>query len=299
MGDLLGSRLLGLTGLLTPKHPYHHRAEVTHFLAWLDGKLVGRISAAINRPFNDYYKTRTGFFGFWDVMDNYEVAAVLLDHARDWVKDRGMTVLRGPGDYSNATHERQGVLIEGFEYPPTVELTHNPPYYAEFLERFGFRKAKDYYAYTMDVQTPVPPRLEKLAEQVRQRRDIETRPAVYKDLDNEVKLIVKIYNDSWSQNWGFLPITGEEAAMLANSLRLIVDTNLVQFAFVGRGARGGAGGFPRPQHRPTTALALVRRFRLRASVQATIYAPSHPPYAADVLWHPARIPQPGDRRTVI
>jgi len=247
-GDLLGNRLLGLVGLLTQEHPYHRYAEVTHFLAWRDGEVVGRVSAAINHRFNEYYDTHIGFFGFWDVIEDYAVANALLDRACDWVKDRGMQVIRGPGEYSNATHERQGVLVDGFEYPPTVELTHNPPYYGEFLEQYGFRKAKDYYAYTMDVQTPPPLRLQRLADQVRQRRDIETRPLIFKDLHNEVRLIVKIYNEGWAQNWGFLPMTDEEANLLANSLRLIVDPGLVHFAFVRGEPAAVLGAFPDPNY---------------------------------------------------
>ncbi len=161
-GDMLGNRLLGLVGLLTRAHPYHQHAEVTHFLASRDGKPVGRISAAINKRFNDHYDARIGFFGFFEVIQDYEVARALLDQARAWVKSRGMTVLRGPGEYSNATHERQGILIDGFQYPPTVELTHNPPFYGEFLERYRFGKAKDYHAYIFDVQIPTPPRLARL-----------------------------------------------------------------------------------------------------------------------------------------
>lgn len=247
-GDLLGNRLLGLVGLLTQEHPYHRHAEVTHFLAWRGGKAVGRISAAINHRFNEHYDTRIGFFGFWDVIEDYAIASALLDRACDWVKNRGMQVIRGPGEYSNATHERQGVLVDGFEYPPTVELTHNPPYYGKFLEQYGFRKAKDYYAYTMDIQTPLPLRLQRLADQVRTRRDIETRPLIFKDLHNEVRLIVKIYNEAWAKNWGFLPITDEEAILLANSLRLIVDPGLVQFAFVQGELAAVLGAFPDPNY---------------------------------------------------
>ena len=267
-GDLLGNRLLGLVGLLTEKHPYHKHAEVTHFLAWRDGKAVGRVSAAINRRFNEYHGTKIGFFGFWDVIEDYDVAKALLDRARDWVKDRGMEVMRGPGEYSTATHERQGVLIDGFEYPPTVELTHNPPYYGQFLERYGFGKAKDYHAYIMDVPTPPPPRLTRLAAQVRRRRDIETRPLILKKLRDEVHLIVKIYNDSWAKNWGFLPITDEEAMMLADSLRLIVDPGLVQFAFVKGEPAAVLGAFPdpnyafRPRWRWYGDSDLIRLFRL-------------------------------------
>lgn len=245
-GDLLGNRLLGLVGLLSREHPYHQHAEVTHFLAWQDGEPVGRISAAINKRFNDYYGARIGFFGFFEVINDYEVARALLNKARVWVEGRGMTVMRGPGEYSNATHERQGILIEGFQYPPTVELTHNPPFYSEFLERYGFRKAMDYYAYTADIQTPTPPRLTRLMEQVRLRRDIETRPLVLKNMLSEVRLIVKIYNEAWAQNWGFLPITDEEAVALANSLRLVADPGLIRFAFVQGEPAAVLGAFPDP-----------------------------------------------------
>lgn len=247
-GDLLGNRLLSLVGLLSRKHPYHHHAEVTHFLAWQDGKPVGRVSAAINKRFNDHYGTHIGFFGFFEVIHDYEVAKALLDRARVWVEGRGMTILRGPGEYSNATHERQGILIEGFQYPPTIELTHNPSYYSEFLGRYGFRKAKDYYAYILDVQTPTPSRLTRLAEQVRLRRDIETRPLILKNLLSEVRLIVKIYNEAWAQNWGFLPITDEEAVALADSLRLVADPGLIRFAFVKGEPAAVLGAFPDPYH---------------------------------------------------
>jgi hypothetical protein len=247
-GDLLGNRLLGLVGILTPAHPYHKYAEVTHFLASKGGKPVGRISAAINHRFNEYAGVKLGFFGFFETIQEYSVAEALLNKAREWISFRGMTAMRGPGEYSNATHERQGILVDGFEYRPTVELTHNPPYYGEFLEKYGLAKAKDYFAYIMDVQTPVPPRLNRLAEQICQRREIEIRPLDMKNLVSEVRLVVKIYNDSWSHNWGFLPIMDEEADALADSLRLIIDPNLVLFAFVNGEPAAVLGAFPDPNY---------------------------------------------------
>ncbi|MFC1958155.1 N-acetyltransferase [Chloroflexota bacterium] len=275
-GDLLGNRLLGLVGLLTGTHPYHHHADVTHFLAWQDGKPVGRISAAINKRFNDHYNTRIGFFGFFEVINDYEVARNLLDKARTWVESRGMTTLRGPGEYSNATHERQGILIDGFQYPPTVELTHNPPYYGELLERYGFSKAKDYHAYILNVQAPTPPRLTRLAEQVKLRRDVETRPLNLRNLLPEVRLTVKVYNEAWAQNWGFLPITDEEAVALADSLRLVADPGMIRFAFVRGEPVGVLGAFPDPYH------ALRPRWRL--------YSDSDLMRVARLLWMRRRIP---------
>ena len=246
------------------------------FLAWQDGKPVGRISAAINKRFNDHYDAHIGFFGFFEVTRDYEVAKALLDRARVWVEGRGMTILRGPGEYSNATHERQGILVDGFQYPPTVELTHNPPYYSEFLERYGFRKAKDYYAYILNVQTPIPSRLKKLAERVRLRRDIETRPLNLKNLLSEVRLIVKIYNEAWAQNWGFLPITDEEAVTLVNSLRPVADPGMIRFAFVQGEPAGVLGAFPDPYY------ALRPRWRW--------YGDSDLVRVARLLWMRRRIP---------
>ena len=277
-GDLLGNRLLGLTGLLTPKHPYHRHAEVTHFLAWHGKQPVGRISAAINHRFNNYHGVRLGFFGFWEVTEDYEVAEALLDKAREWVAKRKMAILRGPGEYSNATHERQGILVDGFQYPPTVELTHNPPYYGEFLERYGFNKAKDYHAYTLDIQSPTPQRLERVAKQIRLHQKVKTRALNFKELPAEIHLIVKIYNEAWSQNWGFLPITDEEATALADSLRPIVDPGLIRFAFIHDEPVAVLGAFPDPYYalRPhwrwygdSDLVRIVRLFRMRRHIPRT------------------------------
>ncbi len=242
-GDLLGNRLLGLVGLLTPRHPYHRHAEVTHFLARSGRRFLGRVAAAVNHRFNGHYGRRVGFFGFFECVDDFAVARALLDRARDWLAERGMEAMRGPGGYSNATHEPyQAVLVEGFNTPPTVELTHNPPYYGELLERYGLRKVKDYYAYWIAPGGPDNPRLQRLAREVKARRGIETRPAVLRRLREEVGLIVSIYNEAWAANWGFLPLTDAEADAMARSLRIIVDPELVRFAYV-RGEPAAVIGF--------------------------------------------------------
>lgn len=157
--DLLGNRLLGIKGLLTPEHPYHETADVTHFLAYRDGKAVGRVSVAINHRFNDYYNTKVAFFGFFETIEDYTVAEALLDAARAWAKAHGAEVLRGPGEYGNVTHERQACLIDGFDKDVYVEHTWNYPYYREFIERYGFGKVMDYHAYLIDLTRPVPERL--------------------------------------------------------------------------------------------------------------------------------------------
>jgi len=247
-GDLLGNCILGLKGLLTPQHPYHQHAEVTHFMAFRGKQAVGRISAAVNREFNEYHEQSLGSFGFFEVIEDYEVARALLDHARNWAAARGMSVLRGPGEYSNATHERQGILIEGFQYPPTFDLTHNLPYYAQFLERYGFKKAKDYLAYLFNRGNTKLKLVQRLAGKVSKDIKIETRSADMRRLKAEIRLIIEIYNEAWAQNWGFLPISEPEADTVADSLSLIIDPGLVRFAFIGGKPAAVIGFVPDPNY---------------------------------------------------
>jgi hypothetical protein len=269
--ELLGNRLLGITGLLTKEHPYHQDAEVTHFMAWRGDEPVGTVSAAVNRAYNEYHGERIGSFGFFECVDDEEVSRALLDAARSWVAERGMTVMRGPGQYSNATHERQALLIEGFDTPPTVDLTHNPPYYQRLIESYGMTKAKDYVAYMLDVQAPLDPRVTRIAEAARIRSCIETRPVDMSRIAEEVRLIIDIYNDAWSENWGFLPVTPAEADLVAESLAPVIDPGLMRFAYVKGEPVAVLGSLPDPYWplRPRwNALAdsdLVRLGRLLAT----------------------------------
>ena len=246
MADYLGNRLLGTTGLLTADHPYHRFADVTHFLARRDGQVVGTVSAAVNHRFNEFHRVEMGFFGFFEVIEDYDIAQDLLDSARGWIAEHGMSVMRGPGQYSNATHEIQGVLVEGFDYPPTVELTHNPPYYDEFLTRWGLSKSMDYVAYAVPMRQAFPPELRAVGEAAAKRHQLTTRPVDLSRFAEELRLLVSIYNDAWAENWGFLPVTDEEAATLADALRPIVDPQLIRFAYVAGEPVAVLGALPDP-----------------------------------------------------
>jgi GNAT superfamily N-acetyltransferase len=245
--DLLGSTVLKIDGLLRPTNPYHRHAEVCHWIAWRGDEPVGCISASVDRAFNEFHKTCLGNFGFFDCLDDAEVASQLVDTARAWIAERGMLAMRGPGQYGNATHERQGVLVEGFQYPPVVELTHNPSYYGRLLEDCGLVKVKDYVAYTLDLTAPGPTELPRIAQQVRRHHpEIRTRSADRSRLADEVALIVDLYNAAWKDNWGFMPLTPDDAAGIVASLEPIVDEEFVRFAYVGDVPAAVFGGIPDP-----------------------------------------------------
>ncbi|UCF09593.1 MAG: N-acetyltransferase [Candidatus Bipolaricaulota bacterium] len=245
--DLLGSRVLGMTGLLTPRHPYHEHAEVTHFIARDGRRPVGRVSAAVNRRINEQERVKRGHFGFFETSDRYEVTERLLDAAREWLSTHGMEAMRGPGGYTNATHEpHQAVLVDGFDTPPTVELTHNPPFYGAHLERYGLRKVKDYHAYWVDIDAAPLERVGRLVDRFRERRKIETRPLELSQIRREVDDVVTIYNEAWASNWGFLPLTEDEAEAMAAVLKIVADPGLMRFAYVGGELAAVLGALPDP-----------------------------------------------------
>jgi GNAT superfamily N-acetyltransferase len=245
-GDLLGNRLLGLEGLLTPRHPYHRTAHATHFLALRGREAVGRVSVVTHDRFDAHHGTRMAFFGFFETIDDVEVARALLGAAADWARSRGATTLRGPGEYANVTHERQGCLVEGFEEDVLVEHTWNPPYYARLIEACGFVKSMDYRAYRIDLTAPLSPKLIRVADAVVGRDRIRTRPLDLAHLDADLRLVVDIYNGAWAHNWGFLPIESWEVDALVHQLRPIVDPGLVRFAFEGTRPVAVLGAFPDP-----------------------------------------------------
>ena len=244
--DLLGNRLLGMPGLLTPRHPYHRDARATHFLAHRDGATVGRVSVVINERFDRHYGGRFAFFGFFETVDDAVVAQALLGAAAAWARALGATVLRGPGEYANVTHERQGCLVDGFEHEVWVEHTWNPPYYGPLIEAFGFAKAMDYHAYEIDLTKPLPAKLARIARVVAARSSLRTRPLDMRRFEEEVRLVVDIYNRAWAENWGFLPVEDWEAESLVRTLRPIIDPELVRFAFAGDRPVAVLGAFPDP-----------------------------------------------------
>jgi len=211
------------------RHPFYKTSDVEMFLARRDRRVVGRIMAILNRAHNEFQNERTGFFGFFEVENDKQAADGLLNAARDWVRERGAGVLRGPVNPS--TNYECALLVEGFELDPMVMMTYNPPYYADLLEDYGMKKAMDLYAYDIGVDYfNHSNKLQRVAERLRKKSNISVRPVKMKDFRNEVEIIRKVYNDAWSRNWGFVPMTEAEFEHLAKDLKQIVDPRVVLIA---------------------------------------------------------------------
>ena len=215
--------------LNTKKHPFYKTAEVELFLARREGRVVGRIMAILNRAHNEFHDEHSGFFGFFEVEDDEESAAALLDAARDWVRSRGAEVIRGPVNPS--TNYECALLVEGFDLDPMVMMTYNPPYYSRLLETYGMKKAMDLYAYDIGVDYfNHSNKLQRVAERLRKKSNIRVRPVNMKEFRKEVGIIREVYNDAWSRNWGFVPMTEAEFEHLAKDLKQIVDPRVVLIA---------------------------------------------------------------------
>ncbi|OGC77374.1 MAG: hypothetical protein A2145_03230 [candidate division Zixibacteria bacterium RBG_16_40_9] len=212
------------------KNPFFKHSEVEYFLARENSEVIGRIAAIVNFRHNQFHLDKVGFFGHFEVIRDYEAAFGLLNAAKDWLKYRGMEVMRGPANFS--TNDDVGLLIEGLNQPPVIMMPYNPGYYIEFVESFGLRKVKDLYSYFFDPQIGFPENMLILSEKFKKKGNIVIRNLNLKKLDEELEIIKEIYNAAWSNNWGFVPLTEEEIDFLAQYLKSFVDPNLVFLAFV-------------------------------------------------------------------
>ena len=213
------------------RNPFFEHAEAEYFLAERNGDVVGRIAGISNRLHNETHEDRVGFFGFFECVDDQAAADALFAAAADWCRGRGHDVLRGPASFS--VNDECGLLVDGFGTPPTLMMPHNPPYYVRLVETAGFAKAKDLWVYqggAEDRYIPVPERLARGTELIRQRMGVTIRPLNLKDFDGEVERIKTLYNAAWEKNWGFVPMTDHEIDHLAEQFRPVVIPDLVPIA---------------------------------------------------------------------
>jgi GNAT superfamily N-acetyltransferase len=223
--------LMERNDFLNPKkNPFFEHGTVELFIARRAGKAVGRIAAIVDNLYNDTHKVKYGWFGMFECVNDAGVAAALFAAAEDWLKARGMAEVVGPASFSS--NGEFGLLIDAHEVPPKILMPWNPPTYQALIENSGYVKAKDLWAWHIDITTPIPEKVERIAEKVRKREGLVVRPANLKDWDNEIRKIKEVYNDAWENNWGFVPMTDREIDQMAKELKQIVIPELALFAEV-------------------------------------------------------------------
>ncbi len=210
------------------KNPFYKHADSEFFIAERDGEVVGRIAAIINHNHNKEHRENIGFYGFFESINDQEVANALFDTAKNWLKQRGVTAMRGP--MSPSVNDEIGLLIEGFDSPPVVLMTYNPRYYVDLHDRYGIKKVKDLYAYDLNQDEVYSEKFNRVAEMVKKRNNLTFRSLNMKDFMAEVGRIKKVYNGAWQYNWGAVPMTDAEFDALAADLKPIVVPDLVIIA---------------------------------------------------------------------
>jgi hypothetical protein len=213
-------------------HPFFDNAEIVTLLAEREGRAAGRLAVLINHVHNRKYDERRGFFGFFECVDDAAVAGGLFEAGQAWLRQRGMTAVRGPVNPS--LNYTCGLLIDGFDCPPCFLMTYNRPYYAALLESCGFAKAQDLYAYEMDTN-----RLQILVGRYKpavlaelNRPDLVIRPMDSAKLQQEIETYLDIYNRSLDGTWGFTPLQPREARHIACELRHLIVPRFTALAVI-------------------------------------------------------------------
>lgn len=226
--------------LNTERHPFYKTSDAQMFLAYRDGRVAGRIMAILNRAHNEFHGERAGFFGFFECENDYAVADKLFDSACEWLRSRGAEVIRGP--VSPSTNYECGLLVDNYDRDPYVMMPYNPPFYRELMERYGMKKGMDLYTYDLLSKNFVnSEKLRRVTDRLKKRDRISVRSVNLKNFKQEVETIRRIYNEAWSRNWGFVPVSEEEFDHIAKDMKQIVDPAIVLIA-----EQEIEGGEPRP-----------------------------------------------------
>lgn len=220
----LRSNQAGLVGF--HGHPFYARNRVQTFLAYRSGEVCGRIAAIINQGHIERFNDPRGFFGFFECIDDQEAAAALFDAARGWLAESGLSGMRGPTNPS--LNYELGLLIDGFDSPPTFMMTYNPPYYGRLIEGCGFRKAQDLYAFGghVSILPKIREKLEPVAVQIVEHLNVKLRTLDRARFQDDVEAFLNVYNRSLVDTWGFVPMSDAEVRYLARDLKHLIVPEL-------------------------------------------------------------------------
>jgi GNAT superfamily N-acetyltransferase len=218
-----------VASFFTGKHPFCEHSEITAFIATQGKETLGRVAAIMDRNFITYHQKPIGYFGFFESVNSKEVTLRLFERVEDVLRKKGIKEIIGPMNPS--TNYECGLLIEGFSTPPYIMMPHNPPFYQELLESVGFKKAKDLLANLLIGDGSLPQRLERIASRISSKiPEVKIREVDLKNIQREIREFMRIYNEAWANNWGFVPMSEKEVSYFAKVLKSILVPSLALFA---------------------------------------------------------------------
>ncbi|MGA2192159.1 MAG: N-acetyltransferase [Nitrospirota bacterium] len=215
------------TTLNRKKNPFFDHAEAEYFVAREGSAPVGRIAAIIDHNYNKYHGKKVGWFGFFESSNDPDVSRALLRAACGWLRDRGMDEVYGPA--SPTLNDEAGFLLEGYDSSPYVMMPYNPPYYLDLVEKEGFSKVKDLYAWYLSAAGEPQERIVRIVERVKSRNKLTVRPVNMKKFREELGIIKTIYNAAWEKNWDFASMTEAEVDFMAQKLKPIIIPEMIRF----------------------------------------------------------------------
>ena len=214
---------------ISPKYPANDHQDTALWMAYRDGKPVGRIGACVDHKFNEFQDLSWAWVGFFECADDQEAASALFDTACRWADAKGVEECVGPGSFT--TNDECGLLVDGFEHPPMILTPQNPPYYEDLWVGGGWEQAMDLWGWTFDKERDgLSDRQLRIVERLKKRADIQIRNMNMKDFDAEVDRFFAVYHSAWARNWGFAPMSEAEIKHLAKNLKQILDPELTLIA---------------------------------------------------------------------
>ncbi|MFQ3676251.1 MAG: hypothetical protein SNJ64_06910 [Endomicrobiia bacterium] len=218
---------------------WKHAEKKLFYIEDDNGKILGRVAAVVDYNFIKFHNEQTGFFAFFECVNDKNVSSLLLSSVEMWLKEKGIKKMIGPT--APSTNDEMGLLYEGYDSEPFLMMPHNPKYYHDLVLNYGFKKAKDLYAYLWTNSENLLPieRLNKMVNLVKNKYpELKLREVNLKNFSEELKVAVEIYNEAWEKNWGFVPWTEEEFVSQAMRLKPLVDPKFITFVYLGNEPAG-------------------------------------------------------------
>lgn len=210
------------------KNPFFKAAEADYFLAYRNGEIIGRIAAVKNDLHLKYHTDDSGQFGFFECINDQQVANALFDAAKNWMKEKGLKFMKGPANPSS--NDIYGMLIEGFDDSPRLLMPYNPEYYIKLCENYGMKKGKDMFAWKIvNEKLMASEKLKRGQELVRKRYNLKISQLDMKNFQKDLEKFKYVYNKAWAPNWGFVPMTEEQIDAMAKDMKPLAEPSLVLF----------------------------------------------------------------------